>query len=280
MRLGLGLGLSKGVADAAPAGDGSLQDAIASACMDLDVTKAASYDGSSQEWLNLVTAPADGSDQSDYDYNVGTTSGSDGNDPTYNGTGAGDIAGFWGFSTGDYFTIKTPNPVLLNNSGRSGGQSGWAVVTWRTSDTSGNVFLFDTRNSSGDADGNSWRKSGAEKQQAIIDNTGGIVVPTGADTIPLTTDVILIYSWNGTNATFWTGSATGDEVAGVIPSDTTLNSNQVANLMAAFSGANTPDTGTDTRLYSFAFGNEYLNDTKAAAIIDFYETRHSRDYTP
>src|SRR5574343_994393 len=109
----------------AESGDGSLSDVIASAVFDLDATQAASYPGSGTTWSNLVTAPADGSAQTAYDFYRGDGSTST-TYPTFNGT-PGSAAAYWSFDGGDLFDLKSgANTTFLKNAHKSaGGGIGW-----------------------------------------------------------------------------------------------------------------------------------------------------------
>jgi hypothetical protein len=78
--------------------------------------------------------------------------------------------------------------------------------------------------------------------------------------------------------TYWINSATGAHVA------QTFNANTDNATGNATIGARTDGTfpldNAYHRLYSFAMGNEYLDDAKASAIIAHLEARHGRSYVP
>lgn len=84
----------------------NMQTVVASAVADLDATIVESYT-SGQTFANLVTAPADGTAQTAYDFWLGTDSGSAANDPTF-------ATNKFTLDGGDWFTIKA-NTTLIND---------------------------------------------------------------------------------------------------------------------------------------------------------------------
>ena len=129
--LGLGFGA---------AGDTGIPKAV----FELDAGLSASYSGSGQTWANIVTAPADGSGQTAYDFYRGATNGSEGSDPTFNGSaGANSANEYFSFDGGDYLTLVGSNTTFLNSLHKEN-----AVFTWygflRTPTSTGNANLFGT----------------------------------------------------------------------------------------------------------------------------------------
>lgn len=260
-------------------GDGSLSDVLASTVFDLDATQTASYPGTGTTWANLVTAPADGSDQTAYDFLTGDGATST-TYPTFNGT-AGSAAAYWSFDGGDRFDLKSgANTTFLKNLHKTtGGPDFWIAFTFNASDnTYGNAAIFAT--STGFAAGGEGilaRLTSAENvglTQSGTSNAGQLASAAaslaGGDYI-----ILLSHSHASNVSKIWINSSTGTEDAHTFSTSTTDPANP------AKIGAET-DLGllidAEKRLYSLAMGNEYLDDTKAGLIITTLEARHGRDY--
>lgn len=104
-----------------------LDGVLASTVCDLDATIAASYGGSGTTWANLVTAPADGSAQTAYDFYLGN--GSTGTTyPAFNAS-SGSAAAYWSVDGGDYFSLKSgANTSFLNSLHKTTGGSDWWIA--------------------------------------------------------------------------------------------------------------------------------------------------------
>ena len=259
-------------------GDGSLKDVISSAVIDLDATVSTSYSGSGTTWANLVTSPADGSAQTAYDFYTGNGATST-TYPTFNGS-AGSSAAYWSFDGGDYFRKKDGaiTSFLQNMHNYSvAGKGFWAAWTgniptpasvssmFATSDSTSEGCLLQILTSTGNARIRRRHSGGGSSMDSTTSATGSnkIVVvsfnnETGAYRFWINSTTV---TSSGTNTTLSTASSVG---VPVIAAETD------------FGGA-LPNT---SRLYSFAMGNEFLDDTKAAAIINALEARHGRNYAP
>lgn len=255
-------------------GDGSLADVIASAVFDLDATQAASYT-SGVTWSNLVTAPADGSAQTAYDFYTGDGSTST-TYPTFNGS-AGDAAAYWSFDGGDYFGLKSgTNTTLINNlSKTTGGSDFWFAVAVKHIDGPSTIGIINTQATANGA-GVSVRFQAGEiidlTQRQTANSIGSSVVTATNDTNYL---IIASHSHSNNTTRFWINSTTVIEIAHTFNTGT---SNASIAMVLGTLGAGRFASGTF--MYSAAMGNEYLDDTKAAAIITALEARHARDYTP
>jgi len=276
----LGYGLSGGFKAPIGASSAYLDSVVASVCCDLDATQTDSYPGSGQTWANLIASPADGAAQTDYDFYLGFTATTDGDEPTFNGT-AGDTTAYWSFDGGDRFGLKSGvNTAFLNNLHKTtGGSDFWVAYAWNHVDTTWqNRFFFSTYGYS---------------------TTNGLIVGEYAqETVGLTQ-----YTSGAANKTtsFISGAPQGDHIAVASHSHSTnettiwLDTASGRVMSHTFTTNTTDPTGaltisggtnggvplsSEDKLYSMAFGNEYLDDTKAAAIIAHLETRHGRDYTP
>jgi Concanavalin A-like lectin/glucanases superfamily len=89
----------------------------------LDAGDIASYDGTSQTWLDRGQGN---------DFFRGTTSGAQASDPTFNGTaGALNENEYFSFDGGDVFTLDTTNPDWVNSIHKSNAKftlAGWIYV--------------------------------------------------------------------------------------------------------------------------------------------------------
>lgn len=262
-------------------GDGSLADVVASTVFDLDATIVDSYPGTGTTWANLVVAPADGSDQTAYDFYTGNGS-TDTTYPAFNGT-PGDSAAYWGFDGGDYFNIKTgANTAFLNALHKTtGGTAWWVACAFRTPESLGNCGFFQTATNNATPGCYMFAQAGGNVRVLQRGNTGFTTkdpIASGA-VDDAESDYIAIISYDPTANAYrgWANTATAT---------TTDN----ANFNACTSNAAVPLTlgrggGSvmflaGARMYSFAMGNAYLDNTGAAAIMAALEARHGRDYTP
>ena len=262
-------------------GDGSLADVLASAVFDLDATQSASYPGTGTTWANLVTAPADGSAQTDYDFFTGDGVTST-TYPAFNGA-AGDPGAYWSFDGGDNFRLKSGvNPSFLNNLHKTtGGQDFWIAVTFNALDiTYGNYVAFATGSAfAAGGEGILMRLNSLESLQHVQAGTSGTSAYASASaSLGAGTHIIIISHSHASNlSTYWINSATGVEAAHTY-STSTVNPANPARIASLTD--NTSALSAEKRIYSVAGGNEYLDNTKAAAIIAALEARHARDYTP
>ncbi|MFA7333367.1 MAG: hypothetical protein WC130_03640 [Kiritimatiellia bacterium] len=265
--------------DGAAAGDAGspyLDGVLASTVFDLDATQAASYPGTGTTWANLIAAPADGSAQTDYDFFRGNGATST-TYPTFTGT-PGDAAAYWSFDGGDRFQKKDgTNTTFLNALHKTtGGTPWWMAYTYRVINVAPTQIVYSTQTTStnvGIRGGTSSSETNFFVQRG--DTSQGA---TNFGSLTPGTDYVVIISYDGSgNIARWENTTTGTAAA------ITFNSTSADASQALFIGAG-PGTGTPlantARMYSFAMGNEYLDDTKAAAIIAHLEARHQRNYTP
>jgi len=260
-------------------GDGSLADVLASAVFDLDATQSASYPGTGTTWANLVTAPADGSAQTDYDFFTGDGVTST-TYPTFNGT-AGDPAAYWTVDGGDYFRLKSGvNPAFIAAMHKTTGGSDWTVVTTLRAvagTTTQGIFATNLANNFPGVR----LQIGATELTVTAQrgDTANVNANPGVALSDATNYLVIVSHSHSTNITrFWINTGTAVEVAQTY-NTTTTDANQ-ALVIGATSATPTSALNNTTRMYSFGFLNEYLDNTKAAAIIAALEARHGRDYTP
>lgn len=261
-----------------------LDGAISSTVCDLDATISASYGGSGLTWSNLIANPADGTTRAAYDFHLGDGATST-TYPAFNGT-AGNAAAYWTTDGGDYFKLKTLTGSIPAKWHRtSGGSPFWVAMTFRT--PSG--IFTGTRAFWGNATG--------------ILNRGIVALATASDTIsmissngstaPVTnnlsgafagsTDYVFIFaadpSLGASNVRIWVNTASGSTITHGF-SASALNSSDNFHILASRGpsqdGSYTMEA--DLRLYSFAMGNEFLDNAGAAAIIAHLNARHGRNY--
>lgn len=261
-----------------------LDGALPSAVCDLDATIAASYAGSGTTWANLVAQPADGLSRTQYDFHLGDGSSST-YFPTFNGT-AGSAAAYWTTDGGDYFRLKSLTDTLPSKWHRtSGGTPFWVAVAFRTP-----PGLFTATRTF-------WGNAGSAVNRGVASfvvsaDTLSLVSANGAATALLSnmtsalsasTDYLYLLSVDpqqtSNNVRLWlnaTTAVTYSMIFGESSTNSTDNFFVMANRVSTTNGATAMENGT--LYYSFAMGNEFLNDTKAAALFAHLRARHGRAY--
>lgn len=255
-----------------------LDGVLDSVVFDLDATIADSYGGSGVTWANLTATPADGSAQTAYDFFRGD--GSSGTTyPTFNGS-AGDPAAYWSFDGNDYFKLKSGiNTAFLNNLHKTtGGADFWYALTMGAVDFSGgNVPLFGTRSTVNNASHGIGYEVQTSENIRLAQSNGSAGSLLNLASIAISGDHLLIVSYShSTNQTkFWMDSATALTNAQTFV--TSISNPGQAAVIGAYPAASAFLTN-GTKIYSAAMGNEYLDDTKAAALIAHLNVRHGRTY--
>lgn len=268
MKMGLGLGFNRPVIAAAPSGDGSLSDVVASTVFDLDATQSASYGGSGTTWANLATAPADGEVQSAYNVTNGGWA--------FTGT-AGDPAAYWVVDTINRGFTLASNTAFANALHKTTGGTSWWMAFAVQTPSAGQLRFLGTAPNSG---------TGLLIQTNTSDAFNSFhVVGSSFNSFPITTAIpdtgysIVIFTFNPATGDMglWVNSATG-----VFDTDTltATTADATGTLTIGAYSATAGGSGAGARIVTAAMGNEYLDNTKAAAIISALETRHGRDYTP
>lgn len=262
-----------------------LDGALSSVVCDLDATISASYGGSGLTWANLIANPADGTMRAAYDFHVGNGSTS-ATYPAFNGT-AGQPSAYWSTDGADYFKLKTLAGTMPQKWHRvSGGTPFWVAVAFMAP-----AGLFTgTRCFWGNAA--TTLNRGVSGYVGTTDMVGmlsadGAVAPLLADIHgPLSgvSDYIYILTGDASRSTANVRAWVNNASAGSFTHNfgaSTINSTDSFFILATRSssteGAFPMEAGT--RLYSFAMGNEFIDDAKAAAIIAHLRARHGRAYT-
>ena len=266
-------------------GSSYLDGVISSVCCDLDATISGSYGGSGQSWANLISAPADGSAQTDYDFYLGSDASTSTNDPTFTGT-ADTPSAYFSLDGGDYFTCTTSSGTILQRANMTSGTGCgpcWFAFAFQLGAINTNIAFFGNTGNTV-SPGIRFLMNATENLRLLQggDSSGfnQPVIPDGTWTAA--NDYLLLITMDSTNAgneKYWVNSTTGSSwAASYTPSTST---SEPSNAMRIGTDPSTAFVmPNNTRLYHFSCGNELLDDTKAAAIFAHLETRHSRDYTP
>lgn len=260
-----------------------LDAVLSSTVLDLDATVAASFPGSGQQWLNLTTAPADGSAKTAYDFDLGLTNSAAADDPTFTGT-ADTQSAYFSLDGADFFDFSsgTTTPSFLKNLHKTtGGQAFWIAVGVRVIAGTTTQSLFGYRTTTATSRGIRFDISTAERLTLAQGNGSATVNGTSATTLSSGTDYLLIVSApaGGGTIRFWFNTLTAEEVSltyGATSTDPAASS--VPKIAACGAGTGQNIMNNTTRIYSFAMGNEYLDNTKAGMIISHMNARHGRVY--
>lgn len=240
---------------------------------DLDATQAASTDGVSQTWGNLIAAPADGSAASAYACTRGNTGSAAADDPAYNGT-AGTSGGYWGFSGAQNFTLAGANTAYLANL-QNDGESFWIAMTVNLGATGAQTLWSTQSNSSTPGVTLTMSPSSTPRFNMTQYGTAAKQVLAYSPTVNTGTDYVVIVSHAaGGNTRLWVNTTAAFE------STVTFIAASVAGNHALTVGSRGGGgfLGAGAKLRSFAIGQDYLTDAGAAAIIHRLEARHGIDY--
>ncbi len=263
------------------AGSDYLDGVVASTCCDLDATISASYGGSGETWSNLVVSPADGAAQTDYDAWLGVDGGAGTDNPTFTGS-AGSASAYFAMDGGDFFNFKSVTaPLTIYNMHRkTGGTNAWWIaaacyegsdalnVWWGRGWNGGNHGMYFYRTTTDIVfyqDGT----SPSLTSYATGVNLAGTTHRLGIVSIDMESTT--------NNVRWWFNNRTGTTVSKTWSNQ---NSNPTVNFYIGGS-RDTANRGLMTngsRYYSFAVGNEFLDDTKAGLIFDHLNDRHGRTY--
>lgn len=273
--LGRGLSPLGRVAGAPSVTDPSLKGVVSSCVFDLDATQSASYGGSGQVWANLVSAPADGSAQTAYDFTLGNTTSTASDDPAFNGS-AGSASAYFSVDGGDLFRLGGNTTFINSLHKTTGGSDFWIAAAFRFVSSGSVQELFSDRGSSNT--GISWRISMSENLS--VQQRGDSASVTCTDTVPLGNgaDHVGIVSVSASGSVrFWLNSAT--KTTNTITYNATTA--DAGNTLAlASNGAGGSRLANGSRIYAYSMGNSFLDDAQTAQILALYEARHGRDYTP
>lgn len=253
-----------------------ISSVIASVVCQLDATLLGSTDGSSQTWANAVASPADGSAQSAYNFNRGATSSSSTDDPTFDGT-AGDPGADFSVDGGDYFSFVGASTTFLDSLHKTtGGQDCWFAFALFMNTSTAIQNLFDTTNNFG-GPGIVIRIKTANNIGFVQEGGASVESATTATLTDGTINLIIVSFQHSTNTVkWWINSKTATESHTFSPSTTTAGATSVPTLLSNAGGVGKLQSGG--KIYGFACGNEFIDDTKATAIVNYYNVLHARTY--
>lgn len=263
----------------------SLGTVVASTNFDVDATCTDSYGGTGQTWANLEATPSDGETQSTYDVWLGSTSSGDSQDPTFTGT-ADTTGAYFSMDGSDYFTVSNATTTTNNMHKTTGGTAWWVAVAGLFCKDSGNFSeIFGT---STGTQGILARGSFAGSFDTRVSVDRGSRQNNDLATGKFnncTDDYIMIISGDPSSTDdlrVWLNTTTAVEDTDMGTNTSTTNANGAMHLggSAAASACTTTCWGSGTRIRTYAHGDEYLDNTKAALIFTHLETRHGLDYTP
>lgn len=263
-------------------GGTGLQDDIASACYHLDATDSASYSGSGQTWSNLIASPHDGAAQTDFDMYLGTTSAATATDPTFNGSAGSSSAYFSTDASGDCFTsISTSTPGHLAKVQRTDQSVGFWMATFYKYRTGTNLRHLSNSNSTTDYGFQILQTTNGDYRFSRYRNSTvqtTTVLPNSSFSSGTIYGVILSMNAARTNFRIWKNTRTATDVAPAASWTAVTND---ANNKFGF-GVNIPTNSAflpaNVELYAIAGGDDYLDDTAAGLIFDFFNSKHARTY--
>ena len=273
MDLGMGLSLGSRQIVSAASGDGSLSDVLPSTVFDLDATLAASFT-SGQKWLNIATAPADGSAQTDNDFFLGVDGSVSTDDPTFTGS-AGSMAAYFAMDGGDFFNIAGGNTTFLKSLHKTTAGSDWWSVMTLQHIIDAQQYLFGTESAG---------SHGVTMQTQVSENLKAFqrgaslsnIEVEPASTLTAADTIIMTSHSHSTNVTrSWINTSTGNDNAQTYSTSTTDPTN---SFKIGSRGDATQPLANGARMYSFAMGNEFLDDTGAAALKAALEARRGIVY--
>lgn len=267
------LGLAK--SPQSPQGPMTLAHLLPSACLDLDATIGASYDGAGQLWHNLVAAPADGSATGAYHFYRGSSAAAQGDDPAFTGA-PGDAQAYWLMDGGDGFKQTATTPLVANL--HKVDSTGFTMIAaFRHELSSGEQRLFSTQANGGSSPGITMGISGVKRLfLRQCGDSGTTVASLMAVTLGNADYACIISHDRLSNQTrLWVNSRTQTALTHNYQTATGTALTPVIGARATF---DLEFLTMNTRLYSFGLLNAPIGDTEAGLIYDLLNARHNRIY--
>ena len=239
-----------------------LSTIISSTALDLDATIEASYGGSGQTWANYEPDSA-------YNFFMGADGDIGTDDPEFIGN-AGTEDAYWLMDGDDHFELVGANTAFLKDLHKTAGGSDFWICFAAQWVTPGNMMMFTTRNS-GAVVGISLLTESGQNLQLVQRGDSAVTVSTSSVALDAGDGIVLASHSHSTNKTrLWINSTTKQEFAHTFNTTTTD-----ATTKAKISDFNASlQLHNNTRLYHCSMGDEFLDDTKATAIIDHIVARH------
>lgn len=266
-----------------------MQAFVAECVCDLDCTIASSYDGSSQEWYNLIDDPyaqsayADGSARA-WDLFLGVTSGAEANDPTYTSAESSKMSAYFLCDGADGFTSrlydKSPSaPQLVSVVWNSLEPFSIAMIAYHVSAATGYTY-WAAKGGGNPSKGFAWGFNGGDTAQLTYNcsSTNRITTYTGTSNIhgKYALTVFAIDPRTATSGAYTrTDGVTISAQGSIAPTTSTSGLNRIGLAMLS-SGTTYAKTGT--RIVAYSAYNKYLTSADVSVIITEYNLRHGRTY--
>jgi len=266
-------------------GTGFLDDVIDSVCGQIDATIAASIaDDSpvSETFLNIidpVNACADGSAQSGGDFFNGMEVTTDGDELALSGAAGTDTNFLSGDGSNDMSRLDSPiSTTALTEAHRTDIDGTWIAYAFRADDTDTTDIMFANQNPGGL--GVQLAHFGGTGEVIGFDSDSGAagsVASKSTTTITDGVDYLVVVSWDGTSSTnnlkFWINSDTATDTLNHAFQTSTSSTTKAWGAHGQENGFVV--LGASARTYGWAWGNEFLDDTKAAVIRTWYNDNHA-----
>ncbi len=267
MNLGIGAGIQRGSPAAAAPDIGSIES---STIFDLSAQVTSSTDDAGKAWKNLTEAPADAELQTAYDWTYGQSSGDATDDPVLTGS-AGDAGTYYLFDGSANFTLETIT-TFWEDIHKTGSGDCWIALSFLYQSGAGAQVMFATNLT---ASGAGIRVITSSNQLYFQQRGAATVSAASGITLVDETNYIAVISHDrsANQTTFWVNSTTGTDIAQTFSASTT-DANAGAVIIGA-AGNYGGDMLTGTRMYACAGGNDYLDDTRAEAIMDVVANRQT-----
>ena len=260
-------------------GFGAIEDAaIPVAVFELDAGLSASYGGSGQTWANIVTAPADGSGQTAYDFYRGATSGSEGSDPTFNGSaGANSANEYFSFDGGDYLTLAGSNTTFLNNLHKENAAFTWYGFLETPSDLT-QFGLFGTKSNISTNIGLDFSSNNNGNVSFSVGNGSGLAinVNTGNAFIAASTKCFVALSYEEATGTglVYRKAAAGKATVGISGSYSSPSSSAAAYTLQVFANGNgTFIARNGAKLWRTGMFNRALTEAQLDALFERHKSK-------
>ena len=259
-------------------GFGAIEDAaIPVAVFELDAGLSASYGGSGQTWANIVTAPADGSGQTAYDFYRGATNGSEGSDPTFNGSaGANSANEFWSFDGGDYFTLAGSNTTFLNSLHKENAAFTWYGLLRTPTSLSGQENLFGTDAQSSSNIGMVINSSAGSLAFGVGNGSGAFSALSSGGFIAAATNYLIAVSYDEATGAglFYRQGAAGKATSAISGSYVSPSASAATYTAQLFAGGNAANPATPgMRGWRTGMFNRALTEAQLDALFERYKSK-------
>lgn len=226
----------------------------------------------SEEFLNLIASPADGSAQSAGDFHNGAAATTDGDELALSGVAGTSTNYLSGDGSADLSVLKAFGANSMLADWHRSDQSGfWVACAFRYDDAHANAAIIGNRKSSADL-GFSIRTL-SDAVWILQSGGSGNMLVTFDTTLVDGTDYLLIFTWDGSSGTNNLKLALNSDTVTETKSGTFQTSTTTSTGLPSFF-ANI-DAGVPmapaTRWYGHAWGTGFIGNTEFAEIRDYYQ---------